>query len=322
MSHVSADALRGHVAFLSSDLLEGRDTPSRGLNIAAEYIATQFALIGLEPAGSVGYFQKATVSRRGETYSSQNVAGLLRGSDPKLRDQYVIVSSHYDHIGVASTGDDRIFNGANDDASGVATVLETASALASLHPHPKRSVLFLLFFGEEKGLLGSQYYAAHPLKPLEQTVAQLNLEQMGRTDSSEGPKLKSANLTGWEYSTLTQTLVEAGRQAGVTIAKDPKASDAYFNRSDNAPLARLGIPAHTMSVTYEFPDYHAVGDEWQKIDYANMAQVDRAVALTVLRLASSPVTLKWNANYGRARPFFEAAQKLNATRPALSQSRP
>jgi Zn-dependent M28 family amino/carboxypeptidase len=313
---VTASALRGHVAFLSSDLLEGRDTPSRGLEIAGEYLAAQLRLIGLEPVGDVldskeGYFQNVVVQPENPNSArSRNVAGILRGSDPVLQNSYVILSSHYDHIGLAKTGADLIFNGANDDASGTASVLEAARALAALKFHPKRSILIILFCCEEKGLRGSRYYALHPLVPLAKTVAHLNLEQMGRTDSTEGPHVKAANLTGFDFSDLTQTVVAAGQRVGIQVTKDPKGSDSYFNRSDNGPLARLGIPAHTMSVTYDFPDYHAVGDEWQKIDYDNMAQVDRAVAISVLELATSTTAPKWNVNYAPAKQYVDAGKKL------------
>lgn len=314
MGHITANSLRGHVSFLASDLLEGRDTPSRGLEIAGEYIASQFRRLGLEPAGlkSEGddeYFQTVVVKPEdANSPKSRNVAAILRGSDPMLRDTYVIVSAHYDHLGLAQTGDDRVFNGANDDASGTASVLEVANALASLHPRPRRSVLFILFCGEEKGLRGSRYYAAHPLVPLAKTVAQINLEQMGRTDAPDGPHLNRANVTGFDFSSMTPILVDSGKRAGIAVTKDDKASDAYFNRSDNGPLARLGIPAHTMSVTYEFPDYHAVGDEWRKIDYDNMAKVDQAVGIAALRLAQSPMPPQWSATAPKI--YTEAAQKL------------
>src|SRR6185437_12684444 len=119
VGHITANSLRGDVSFLASDLLEGRDTPSRGLDIAGEYIAAQFRRLGLEPAGDDGYFQSVVLRPEdADSPKSRNVAGILRGSDPKLKDTYVILSSHYDHIGMAQTGEDRIFNGANDDASG------------------------------------------------------------------------------------------------------------------------------------------------------------------------------------------------------------
>jgi Zn-dependent M28 family amino/carboxypeptidase len=211
---------------------------------------------------------------------------------------------------MAQSGEDRVFNGANDDASGTAAVLEVANALAALHPRPKRSILFILFCGEEKGLRGSRYYAAHPLVPLAKTVAQLNLEQLGRTDAPEGPHVNSANVTGFDFSDMVPILVDAGKRVGVSVTKVAEASDKYFNRSDNGPLAKAGVPAHTLSVTYEFPDYHAVGDEWQKIDYDNMAKVDQAVGIAVLRLAQALTAPRWNESYPAAKPYAEAAKKL------------
>ncbi len=310
--HITANSLRGDVSFLASDLLEGRDTPSRGLDIAGEYIASQFRRLGLEPAGDDGYFQTVVLRPDdADSPKSRNVAGILRGADPQLKDTYVILSAHYDHVGLAPSGEDRIFNGANDDASGTASVLEVANALASLHPRPKRSILFILFCGEEKGLRGSRYYVTHPLVPLAKTVAQLNLEQLGRTDAPDGPHFNSANVTGFDFSEMVPVLVDAGKSVGISVTKVAEASDKYFNRSDNGPLAKAGIPAHTLSVTYEFPDYHAVGDEWQKIDYDNMAKVDQAVGIAVLRLAQALTVPRWNEAYPAAKAYADAAKKLH-----------
>ncbi|MSV35667.1 MAG: M20/M25/M40 family metallo-hydrolase [Bryobacterales bacterium] len=311
-AHITANALRGHVSFLASDLLEGRDTPSRGLDVAGEYIAAQFRRFGLEPGGDDGYFQTVTLKPDDpDSPKSRNVAGILRGSDPALRETYVLLSSHYDHVGLAKGGADLVFNGANDDASGTASVLESAYALASLHPRPRRSVVFVLFCGEEKGLLGSKYYARHPVVPLEKTIAHLNLEQMGRTDSSQGPQLNSANVTGFDFSDIPKLLVDSGRRIGVTVSKVDKAGDDYFNRSDNGPLAIAGVPAHTMSVTYGFPDYHKPGDEWQKLDYDNMAKVTQAVGIGMLRLAQAVTAPKWSETYAPAKAYVEAGRKLN-----------
>jgi Zn-dependent M28 family amino/carboxypeptidase len=242
---------------------------------------------------------------------TRNVAGILRGSDPQLRDTYVILSSHYDHLGLAASGDDRIFNGANDDGSGSASVIEVADALAALPQHPARSVLFILFFGEEQGLWGSRYYAHHPLVPPAQTIAGLNLEQVGRTDDSEGPQVRTATVTGYDFSDLPGMLADAGQSAGIRVYKHPRNSDAYFGRSDNQSLADLGIPAHTLGVAFDFPDYHKVSDSWEKIDYENMAAVDRAVALGMLRLASNAAPPHWNEQHAPARRYVEAARRLH-----------
>jgi hypothetical protein len=312
---ITADSLRANLTYLASDELEGRATPSRGLDKAADYIAEQFKKAGLEPIEG-SYFQTALVAAlplrnvpADAPATVRNVVGLLRGSDPVLRGTYIIVSGHYDHVGMAATGEDRIFNGANDDASGAVSVIELARALVSAKP--KRSILFLTFFGEERGLLGSRYYGQHPLVPIASTIAQLNLEQIGRTDASNGPQLKGANVTGFDFSNLPALLAEAAQAAGVRIWKDAASSDAYFGRSDNQSLADLGVPAHTLSVAYQFPDYHKVSDTADKIDYDNMALVDRGIALGLLKLATDAEPPKWNEAYAPALKYLEAGRKLH-----------
>lgn len=302
MERISADSLRGHLSFLSSDLLEGRATPSRGLDLAAEYIAAQFRRVGLSSIGD-DYFQTGSVDGK----PANNVIGLLRGSDPALNDTYVILSAHYDHIGMRPNGDDKVFNGANDDGSGTVSVIEIASALAASPVHSKRSILFMAFFGEEKGLLGSRYYTSHPLVPLEKTIAQVNLEQVGRTDSTDGPQIDVAYVTGFDYSNLAKILGGEAPLAGVKIGKDP--TEKYFERSDNLYFAQAGVPAHTVYVAADFSDYHRVGDEWQKINYTNMTRVDRGIALGLLRLASDAPPPAWNTSDPAARRYADAAKK-------------
>ena len=466
MRHISADALRGNLSFLASDMLEGRNTPSRGLDTAAEFIASQFRSAGLEPAGDDGYFQTAElkelepakegfemkieqggraiavareaitprfyttlelehaaiykldrnnekaleslkpedvagkvvvadlpefggtetegafrkfrqvmsaierakprltlllashplpeVTHRFDTPETRaasekplivvrsaevfewyrtlkpgptdatltlhlaaerkpvklrNVIGVLRGSDPELRDSYVLLTAHYDHLGVGPEG--GVFHGANDDGSGTVSVMEIASALAKMDPRPKRSVVFMTFFGEEEGELGSKYYAEHPLFPVEKTIADVNLEQMGRTDASDGAQIDRATFTGFRYSNLPRIFQEAGARTGIRVLSDEKYGDSYFARSDNEALAKLGVPAHTLAVAFEFPDYHLVTDTWQKIDYENMAKVDRMVALGMIMLADDPVAPKWNASEPQAEPYAKAWKKLH-----------
>jgi hypothetical protein len=437
IDHISAQSLRGHLSFIASDLLEGRATPSKGLDLAAEYIASQFRRAGLEPAGDDGYFQTATLLQREPNWEGfqmvfsaggksvsidkseayilpdaalnlrdvpvvglgpdspaaetrgkvviatnprgrgnfdqsalvlftspniptgpqvrdpesgparsmnvinkpelaaflkdnpdakltlhmaapierpvkvHNVAALLRGSDPQLNDTYVMLTAHYDHLGTRATGDDKIFNGANDDGSGTVSVVEIASAIAALPKHPARSILFMTFFGEERGLVGSRYYGRHPIVPLEKTIADLNLEQIGRTDASDGPQIGTASITGFDFSELPGILAEAGKIAGIKVYKNEQASDPYFARSDNQALADVGIPAHTLCVAFDYPDYHKATDHWEKVDYSNMAKVDRAVALALLQVASDAPPPKWNDSNPKAKKYAEAAKKLH-----------
>jgi hypothetical protein len=447
LASISVDSLRGNLFFIAADMLEGRDTPSRGLDIATLYIAAQFRRAGLEPAGGDGYFQTAkmlrvaqaaqglemrrqdgsrtlTVSpgqttvvsqqplelsgapvykiadpadlhgatvkgkvveldfpregaralahaaaafqpaafletaadnsgpavsrlidpdeeralfggvprlivrdpeavkllreaKAGETgivvsiklpaptatpVTVRNVAALLRGSDSALRDQYILLTAHHDHLGRSGAGE--VFPGANDDASGTVSVIEIAQALARLRVHPKRSIVFMTFFGEEEGGLGSRYYTRHPLFPLSKTVADLNLEQLGRTDSSAGPEIANATLTGFRYSTVAHTLQRAGELTGVKVYETPGGDD-FFDRSDNQTFAEHGIPAHTIVVAFEFPDYHATGDVWQKIDYGNMAKVDRMIALGMVILADSVEPPRWNSGNPNVKRYLK-----------------
>ncbi len=250
----------------------------------------------------------------GEPVKLRNVVGLLRGSDARLRDEYVLVTAHYDHLGVGSPVDgDSIFNGANDDGSGTVSVMALARALGALAPEdrPARSILFMTVFGEERGLLGSQYYASHPIFPLEQTVGNINLEQIGRTDSSEGPQINRASLTGYAFSTLTDSFVEAGKAMGVDVYDHPANSESFFSRSDNVAFAIKGIPAHTLCVAYIYPDYHQRGDHWEKVDYENMSHIDRMVGLGLYLLADAPQAPVWNADHPRTKTFVRAWKTLH-----------
>jgi Zn-dependent M28 family amino/carboxypeptidase len=332
--HITENSLRGHVSFLASDALEGRATPSPGQEIAAEYIAAQFRRAGLEAAGDDGgYFQTASFQDMNRAARSspitrarleaaeqhpgtiRNVIGLLRGSDPVLRDTYVILSAHYDHLGMTNTGLDRIFNGANDDASGTASVIEIAAAMSELPSHPKRSILFIAFFGEELGLLGSQYYTRHPVVPLEKTIADLNLEQVGRTDASNGDMTGTASITGFDFSDLPERLQQVGEELGIRVYKDEKGSDPYFKQSDNLPLAEAGVVSHTLCVAFQFPDYHRVGDEWEKLNYRNMAAVDALVAIGLVELASDAAPPEWRHDRPAAKAYEDAAKKLHSEKP-------
>jgi hypothetical protein len=303
---ISENSLKGNLSFIASDALEGRATPSRGLDIAAEFIAAAFRRAGLEPAGDDGYFQTTTYTpRTGEPGKVRNVIGVLRGSDPKLKDTYILVTAHYDHLGVKKSGEgDLIYNGANDDGSGTVSVLELAGALSKYRP--KRSIVFMTFYGEERGLVGSTFYGKNPRIPIEKTIADVNLEQVGRTDDTEGPRVNAVAMTGEDYSDVGKVFEEAGKILGMQVQKHPRFSDAYFFASDNAALALQGVPAHTICTAFEYPDYHGVGDHWDKIDYANMAKVNRLTALGIMMIADSSTEPKWNESNPKTARYVKA----------------
>jgi Zn-dependent M28 family amino/carboxypeptidase len=248
-----------------------------------------------------------------EPVKLKNVIAVLRGSDPLLKDTYVLVTAHYDHIGLSrSQAADNINNGANDDASGVACMLELAAAFSGLAERPRRSIVFMAYFGEERGLLGSRYYTRNPVFPLAKTVANLNLEHMGRTDDTEGSTEGKLTATGFDYSSVVEVLQQAGEAVGLKVYKHDTNSDSFFGRSDNQALADAGVPAHTILACYIFPDYHRPGDHWDKLDYDNMAQLNRAAGLATLRLANSATAPRWNEANPKAAKYLEAWKQLQS----------
>ncbi|HVL68701.1 MAG TPA: M28 family metallopeptidase [Vicinamibacterales bacterium] len=173
------------------------------------------------------------------TIDSQNVVAKIEGSDPRMKDEYVIYSSHWDHLGVGTpVNGDSIYNGALDNASGIAASLEIARAFTQVQPKPKRSILFLFVTAEEQGLVGSYYYAANPLYPLEKTVANINIDgvnQWGRT--------KDVTVVGMGASDLDDVLREAAQTQGRTLAPDPEPEKGFYYRSDHFNFAKVGVPA-------------------------------------------------------------------------------
>jgi hypothetical protein len=299
--------VREQLYALAADSMEGRETGSRGGMKAAVYLARRLEALGVQPAGELGYFQIVPVAadstgrlrlassvdalaelpaeRRRQAF---NVVGMIPGADPALRHEAVIVGAHYDHVGMGRAVDgDSIYNGADDDASGTVAVLEIARALTR-GPAPKRTIVFFLATGEEMGMLGTRWYLQHPVVPLDSTAAGFFVEMIGRPDSLAGGPGR-AWLTGYERSTVGRMLADAG----VPLVPDPRPSQNFFERSDNTPFARLGVPAHVISSFNLHGDYHQPGDEADRIDYAHMARVIEAAIHGTRVLADGPRP-QWN----------------------------
>jgi Zn-dependent M28 family amino/carboxypeptidase len=274
----SADVRRELFA-LAADSMEGRGTATAGGARAARFIAGELERYGISPAGDSGYFQHVPTDR-GVAF---NVIGMIRGADPVARDSAVVMAAHYDHLGIGRpVAGDSIYNGADDDASGVVAVLQTAHALAG--SAPRRSIVFLLTTGEEVGLLGTRRYLEAPVVPLDRTVAELEVEMIGRPDSLAGGP-GHAWLTGYERSTMGDML----KAAGSPVVPDPRPDQQFFLRSDNIAFARRGIPAHTLSSFNLHADYHQPGDEADRVDIPHMTAVIAAATAAVRGLANGPV---------------------------------
>ena len=174
-----------------------------------------------------------------ERLTSPNVAGLLRGSDPRLRDEVVVYTAHLDHLGIGvPVKGDSIYNGALDNASGTAALLEVARAFSALPTRPRRSVLFVAVTGEEEGLLGSDYFARNPTVPIERIVANVNIDGLGLLYP-----FRELSALGAEHSTLDSTVARVAGRMGVTVAPDPFPQEVFFIRSDQYSFVRQGVPA-------------------------------------------------------------------------------
>lgn len=223
--------------------------------------------------------------------TAPNVAAVLRGSDPVLRNEYVVLSSHMDHVGVGTpVNGDSIYNGADDDASGTAALVEVAEAIASLPVRPKRSIIFLHVSGEEKGLLGSRWYSDHPTVPIEQIVANVNVDMIGRNSPD------TVVVIGKDYSTLGQSMNQVGArhpELRLTPADDIWPEERFFFRSDHFNFARKEIPA-LFFFTGVHPDYHRPSDEVDKIDTDKAMRVARLIFYTVVDIADASTRPTWD----------------------------
>jgi Zn-dependent M28 family amino/carboxypeptidase len=219
----------------------------------------------------------------GETW---NTVGMVAGSDPALSDQVVLFSAHIDHLGTKTTGHGKvIYHGADDDASGVSAVLELARAIAA--ERPRRTVLFAFFGSEEKGGLGSTYFCQFPSVPLAHIVAALEFEMLGRPDDAI-PRHKLW-LSGYERSDLGSELAEHG----APVVADPHTGEHFFERSDNYPLAKKGVVAHTVSSFGLHRDYHRPGDTLARIDFLHLDEAIESMIPPAEWLVNSTFTPHW-----------------------------
>jgi Zn-dependent M28 family amino/carboxypeptidase len=268
----------------------------------------------------LGLHAKITIRNKLRTIDSHNVIALLSGSDPKLKDSYVAYTAHWDHFGIGpEVNGDRIYHGAVDNASGTAALLEIARAYKQLKTPPRRSILFLSVTAEEQGLLGSRYYAEHPLYPLAQTVVDINMDGMnvhGRT--------RDIVMIGLGNSTLDELVADAAREQGRMVKPDPEPEKGTFYRSDHFSFSKEGVPAFDPDEGIDFigepegwglaqrrkytaENYHKPSDKIQSDwDMSGAVQDAQLYFLVGDRVANSDVMPEW-------KPGTEFKAKRDAT---------
>ncbi|MGY8918586.1 MAG: M28 family peptidase [Flavobacteriales bacterium] len=267
--------VKKHLYALASDEMEGRKVGTPGIEKAAIYIETEFKNIGLTFYDTLdGYRQTfAFKSREDNQYiTTSNIIGVLLGKSKK--EEYVIISAHYDHLGIKNISGDSIFNGANDNASGVTGVLTLAKYFKEKKLN-ERTIIFVAFTAEEMGLVGSEYFG----KGIDASkyIAGINLEMIGKSPSF-GPN--TAWLTGFDRSDFGQIIQKNLIGTGYQLFPDPYLNYNLFFRSDNASLARLGVPSHSFSTTSVDvdEDYHQPSDEVQTLNITVITQTINAIA--------------------------------------------
>jgi Zn-dependent M28 family amino/carboxypeptidase len=265
----------------------------------------------------LGVSLNMTLRAQSQRMTSPNVVAIYRGNDPTLKNEYVVYSAHWDHLGVRpDQPGDNIYNGAVDNATGVAGIIAIANAFNSLAFKPRRSILFIATTAEEQGLLGAEYYATHPLVPFQQTVANINLDSMNALG-------ETTDITplGAERSTLGKVIDEVAKENKVTVSPDPRPEQGSFYRSDHFPFAKAGVPAVSFNPGVKFVGhsekwgeeqfqdynqhrYHQPSDEYSpNWNFVGMIQQARLAFWIGLRVANATETPQWNSGdeFERAR---------------------
>ncbi|SMO46478.1 M28 family peptidase [Fodinibius sediminis] len=302
------------LAYLEEE--EGSGGFDKGYSLVSPEMAKR--LLGLEAEETLAGYRQKLVSNIAEfkprplefllsqipyqtrlSLETENVLALVEGADPQLKDEVVVVTSHYDHVGIGqpdSTGD-RIYNGADDDGSGTIGTLALANAFRTAAEdgvRPKRSIMFLNVTGEEKGLLGSRYYSDHPTWPIEKTVANLNTDMIGRIDAeheAEGVEDYVYIIGGELISSGLDSLIEAANRQSGQIILDKKYNDLndpnqFYRRSDHWNFGRLGVP-FAFFFTGVHEDYHRPSDEVHKIRFEKMAKIVRTMYASAVLIANA-----------------------------------
>ncbi|RYY71131.1 MAG: M20/M25/M40 family metallo-hydrolase [Chitinophagaceae bacterium] len=298
-SIITADLLRGYVKALSHDSMQGRHTGTKGCTMAAAYIASEMKAIRLQSlqTGDSNYYSNYIIEKDGEDLTVANIVGLLPG---KISDQFIVFSAHYDHVGdagdellpsqIPGSRKDRLFNGANDNASGVAALLALARYYQQAQTN-EFSILFIAFSGEEDGLLGSEAMAGS-FPQLNRIKQVINLEMLGRLSAKNKKPFVTEGISSYGFAKkLNRHLSLSGKAFEENyFSTDGYVTENNFSRSDNYSFAIRGIPANTIMATGGFDRYyHTAWDEWQTLNYDAMSQIVRAIALacTPLLMTSS-----------------------------------
>jgi bacterial leucyl aminopeptidase len=298
--YISSEKLREWVMFLSSDEMKGRSNGSPEMLAAASWIESKFRESGLLPLpGHQGYIQKYSFMSRSINVNEQNVIGYIEGSDPNLKDEYIVLSAHFDHIGIRrGNPTDSIMNGADDNAAGTATITGIAEYIKKSGAKPGRSLIFAAFSGEELGMRGSRHFVANSPVDIIKIHVNMNFEMTGH---SEELGKKRYYMTGCSFSDLDDQIKEFSRKSGFMLVDTLRVANMLFNASDNVAFSRIsvrdgittGIPSGTFATSTIADHVHSVDDEAEFFDFENMAALVNHFAEVVIWLSTNPKEVNW-----------------------------
>jgi hypothetical protein len=287
--------LKAIVADLTAEKFAGRS--GAGAQKAAEYLIGQFRALGLEPLFD-GEFLQPIPGKEPGTARGRNVGAQLRGNDPRLRDEWVIVAAHFDHLGVRGG---KLYPGADDNASGVAMMLEVARSIVQAPKPRKRSLMFIGFDLEEFGLFGSRHFVAHPPVPLDRVALFVTADMIGR--ALAGVCDSHVFVIGTEHApALRPWIDESARGRPLTVGL-LGADLLVLNRSDYGPFRSRGIP-FLFFTTGENPRYHTPEDTPETLDYPKLLEISRMICQVVVRAVEAPALPRWQSVPDN--PFAEA----------------
>jgi hypothetical protein len=286
---IRVEELRAHVYRLASPDFQGRRGP--GGARASRHIADAFASLNLQPAFDGSFFQPIPYLLKEdgdgkESFLGRNVAAVLPGSDPKLKDEWIVLSAHYDHLGIING---VMYPGADDNASSVAMLLEVAEQFALKRERPRRTIVFVAFDQEEAGLLGSRHFAAHPPRDLRKLKCFLTADMLGRSMANLMDEYVFA-LGSESAARLRAAVDEVPHDRGIKVGR--LGADLIGTRSDYGPFRDRRIPFLFFS-TGQHPDYHRPSDTPDKIDYVRLQRISQWIADVTRRLADDPEPPVW-----------------------------
>jgi hypothetical protein len=300
-NYVTPAMVREWVSYLASDEMKGRRNGSPEMETAANWIAGKFRENGLKALPGQEMINNYSFASRQGSVNERNVIAMIEGSDPALKNEYIILSAHFDHIGIShGAGQDSINNGADDNATGTSTLIGIARYIKESGSKPGRSIILAAFSGEENGIRGSKAFVSKSPVPLKNVYYNMNFEMTGHSELLGKNKYY---MTGCQKSNLDDVIKAYEKNSGFTLVDTIEITEMLFTMSDNIAFSRLdskdgittGIPSGTFATSTMAPYLHTPQDEVEFIDFGNMASLVNHFSRIVLWMSQNKAEIKWTS---------------------------